>query len=45
MVPGIDTFRENLKIIRTIMQLLEELPVIFCCQRQTFLFVRQTTLI
>jgi hypothetical protein len=44
MVPGIVTFREKFKDY-TDKQLLEELPVIYCCQRQTSLFVQQTTLI
>lgn len=45
MVLGIDSFRENSKIIRIITLLSAELPVIFCSQRQTCCFERQKILI
>jgi hypothetical protein len=45
MVPGIDTFREKFKDYTDYYTIIGGLPVIFCCQRQTSLFVQQTTLI
>ena len=34
MVPGIDSFRENLKITQIVIRLLAALPAIFCFQKQ-----------